>query len=102
MREISKSAGFQNSKIKEVEDFKDQVKEFLSIVYETKLKHGNVDGDQNQMGATGMAALVPNVVEGADGILVKDKAAPSYHATLTLMGMNKKSGTARLKKAMLN
>jgi hypothetical protein len=31
-----------------------------------KLKHGHVDGDQNLMGATGMAALAHNDVEGAD------------------------------------
>jgi hypothetical protein len=67
-----------------VEHLKDQVKEILSIVlFETKLKHDNVNGDQNLMGGPLVAAWVSNVVEGADGILVKDKAAPSYLATLT-------------------
>ena len=81
----------------------DQVNEFLSTVYETKKKHGNVIGDQNLMGATVSAALAPNdVAEGADGPLVKDRVVPSHRATLTLMGMNKKSGTSRLKKAMVN
>jgi hypothetical protein len=54
------------------------------------------------MGATVLAALAPNVAEGADGTLVKDKAAPSHRATLTLMGMKKKSGASTLKKAMVN
>jgi hypothetical protein len=85
-----------------LEYFKDQVKEFLSTVYETKKKHGNVNGDQNLMGATVLAALAPNVAEGADWTLVKDMAAPSHRATLTLIGVKKKSGTSRLKKAMVN
>jgi hypothetical protein len=45
--------------IKELEYIKDQVKEFLGIVYETKKKHGNVNGEQNVMGATVFAALAP-------------------------------------------
>jgi hypothetical protein len=81
IREISKSAGFQNLNTKELEYLKDQVKEFLGIVYQTKKKHGNVNGDQNLMGATVLAALAPNVAEGADGTLVKDKAAPMQYAT---------------------
>jgi hypothetical protein len=30
------------------------------------LRRGNVNGDQNLMGVTVLAALVPNVAEGAD------------------------------------
>jgi hypothetical protein len=102
IREISKSTGFQNSNKKKVEYLKDQVKAFLGIVYETKKKHGNVNGDQNLMGATVLAALVPNVAEGADGTLVKDKAAPSHRATLTLMGMKKKSVTSTSESSILS
>ena len=46
------------------------------------------------MGATVLEALAPNVAEGAYGILVKNEAAPSHRATLTLMGMNRKPGTS--------
>jgi hypothetical protein len=41
-----------NLNIKELKYLKDQVKESLGIVYETKKKHGNVNGDQNLTGAT--------------------------------------------------
>jgi hypothetical protein len=97
-REIAKSAGFKSGRMEAISFYWDQLKK---LVKAGSSKTGKANIDQSLDIDSILAAIAGNLVQNANGTTTVDKSAPSLSATLSLLGLNAKSGRTRLKRAIL-
>jgi hypothetical protein len=97
-REIAKSAGFKSSRMEAISFHWDQLKK---LVEAGSSKTGKANLDQSLVIDSILAAIAGDLVQNANGTTTVDKSAPSLSATLSLLGLNAKSGRTRLKRAIL-
>jgi hypothetical protein len=64
------------------------------------LQTGKSNINQSLVVDTILAAIASNLVRDIDGAINIDEKAPPLSATLDLLGLTRKSGTARLKQAI--
>jgi hypothetical protein len=98
IREIAKSAGFQNEKMKELSYHSEQIKEFISLASHTRNKQGKPKKEESEVINTIVAALSANVTVRIDGNIMKEQKAPSGRSTSRLYGFS----PYHAKKGMLN
>ncbi len=98
IREIAKSAGFQNEKMKELSYHSEQIKEFISLASHTRNKQGKPKKEESEVINTIVAALSADVTARIDGNIMKEQKAPSGRSTSRLYGFS----PYHAKKGMLN
>jgi hypothetical protein len=98
IREIAKSAGFQNENMKELSYHSEQIKEFISLASHTRNKQGRPKKEESEVIQTIVAALSADVTVRIDGNIMKEQKAPSGRSTSRLYGFS----PYHAKKGMLN
>jgi hypothetical protein len=96
-RKIAKSAGFKLERMEAMSFHWNQLKKMVEA---GSSKTGRSNIDQSLVIDTMLAAVAGDLIRDADGAINLDEKAPPLGATLDLLGLTRKSGTARLKLAI--